>query len=131
MEYFEIFKEALNNLTVNKLRTGLAVLGIIIGIVKDFNQESLKKEMVPLVYQVTPGMGMYLALQINTTNIRKELDWITKTWKNFEPDRQMEYYFLNEHFTKLYAEENRLNKLFSIFSVIIVIIASLGLYSLV
>lgn len=32
MEYIEIFKEAFSNLTVNKLRTGLAVLGIVIGI---------------------------------------------------------------------------------------------------
>ncbi len=32
MEYFEIFKEAFGNLTINKLRTGLAVLGIVIGI---------------------------------------------------------------------------------------------------
>lgn len=32
METFEIFKEAFGNLTVNKLRTGLAVLGIVIGI---------------------------------------------------------------------------------------------------
>lgn len=32
MEYLEIFKEAFSNLTVNKLRTGLAILGIVIGI---------------------------------------------------------------------------------------------------
>lgn len=32
MEYFEIFTEALGTLTINKLRTGLAALGIVIGI---------------------------------------------------------------------------------------------------
>lgn len=32
MNYFEIITEALNTLVVNKLRTGLAVLGIVIGI---------------------------------------------------------------------------------------------------
>ena len=32
MDYLEIFKEAFGNLTINKLRTGLAVLGIVIGI---------------------------------------------------------------------------------------------------
>src|SRR3989338_7778170 len=32
MEISEIIMEALNNLTVNKLRTGLATLGIVIGI---------------------------------------------------------------------------------------------------
>ena len=32
MEYSEIVTDALGNLTVNKMRTGLAVLGIIIGI---------------------------------------------------------------------------------------------------
>ena len=32
MDYQEIITEALSTLTINKLRTGLAVLGIIIGI---------------------------------------------------------------------------------------------------
>ncbi len=32
MEYIELFTEALGTLTINKLRTGLAVLGIVIGI---------------------------------------------------------------------------------------------------
>lgn len=32
MEFFELFLEAINTLTINKLRTGLAVLGIVIGI---------------------------------------------------------------------------------------------------
>ena len=32
MEYKEIFTESLGTLTINKLRTGLAILGIIIGI---------------------------------------------------------------------------------------------------
>lgn len=105
--------------------------GIIIGIVEDFNQESLKKEIAPLVYQVTPNMGMYLALDINTMNIKQELDWIKETWKNFEPDREMEYYFMDDHFNKIYNEEDRLKNIFSVFSIIIIIIAALGLYSLV
>src|SRR3989338_10187585 len=32
MDYTEIISEAINTLTVNKLRTGLATLGIVIGI---------------------------------------------------------------------------------------------------
>jgi len=32
MDYTEIIKESLGTLTINKMRTGLAILGIIIGI---------------------------------------------------------------------------------------------------
>ena len=32
MNYIETFSESLGTLTVNKLRTGLAILGIVIGI---------------------------------------------------------------------------------------------------
>lgn len=105
--------------------------GIIIGIVKDFNQESLKSNIVPIVFKIYLPRGTYLSLRINSNNISKEIDWIKKTMKNFEPDTELDYYFLDDHFNQLYTNEEKLGKLYFIFSIITILIAVLGLFSLV
>jgi putative ABC transport system permease protein len=105
--------------------------GIIIGIVKDFNQESLKNSIVPLVFKIYPSMGYYLSLRINSNNISKEIDWIKKTMKIFEPDREVEYFFMDDYFNQIYNIEEKLGKIYLIFSIITILIAALGLFSLV
>jgi len=122
-----------NNLLGHRLRnaTNGTKGGIIIGIVKDFNQESLKNNIVPIVFKIYRIWGTHLSLRINSNNISKEIDWIKKTMKNFEPGREMEYYFMDDHFNQLYTNEEKLGKIYFIFSIITIIISSMGLFSLV
>lgn len=105
--------------------------GIIIGIVKDFNQESLQNTIVPIVFKIYPLRSTFLSLRINSNDISKEIDWIKNKWKDIEPNREMDYYFMDDYFKRLYSNEEKLGKIYFIFSVITILIAVLGLYSLV
>ena len=105
--------------------------GVIVGIIKDFHQETLKNAVVPLVYQIVATSGTYLALKMNSTSMPETIDWIEEKWSGFEPDRNMEYFFMDDYYNQLYKEEKKMGNLFLIFSLIIITIASSGLFGLV
>lgn len=82
MEFLEIIKESLNTLTVNKMRTGLAILGIVIGIgsvialisLGEGSQKSIENQIQSLgsnLLTVSPGGqssgGVRTAIGSNTT----------------------------------------------------------------
>jgi putative ABC transport system permease protein len=105
--------------------------GIIIGVIKDFHQESLRNDLVPLIYMITSKGGPFLALKIDTRNTAQTLEWIEQMWSDLEPNRNMEYYFMDDYYDRLYKNEKSMGSIFMIFSIIIIIIASMGLFGLV
>jgi len=102
----------------------------IVGVVKDFNYESLKGKVSPV--------GLFLGLSNSVISIKTssaEMEaLITKaesTWKSFAPNQPFRYDFLDDRFAVMYTVERRIGKLFLIFSVIAIFIACLGLLALV
>ena len=102
----------------------------IIGVVKDFNYESLKGKVSPL--------GLFLGLSNSVLSIKTSTvemgDLITKaesTWKFFAPNQPFRYDFLDDRFAGMYTVERRIGQLFLIFSVVAIFIACLGLLALV
>ncbi len=105
--------------------------GVIVGVIEDFHQESLKNDFVPLIYQIIPNGGTFLAVKINTQNTAQTLEWLKGTWSDFEPHRDMEYFFMDDYFNQLYKNETNMGSIFLVFSIMTIIIASLGLFGLV
>ncbi len=104
--------------------------GKIIGIVKDFQFQSLKDEITPLFIQIMPQYTYVFALRISPENIPETLAFIETKWKELDPAHPFEYSFMDESFDQLYKSEERLGQIFSIFSMLAVFIASLGLLGL-
>lgn len=106
--------------------------GRVIGVVKDFNYNSLHQAVDPLLLHMAPNTyyNDYLSLKIHPENVSETLAFLEKEWIAFNPDRPFEYQFLDETFAKLYESESRLNQLFMFFSLLAVIIACLGLFAL-
>mgnify|MGYP006266381267 CR=1 FL=1 len=69
MEYFEIISEAITTLTVNKLRTGLAILGIVIGIGSVIALISLGQSSQQAVQSQIQSLGSNL-LTVNPGSMR-------------------------------------------------------------
>ncbi|QHT67980.1 FtsX-like permease family protein [Rhodocytophaga rosea] len=105
--------------------------GRIIGVVKDFNFESMHQEIAPMVFFIAPNDGYnYLSVKINGTNVKETLAQIEKTWYKFLPERPFEYTFLDENFGRLYEKEQKQGQLFSTFSILAILIGCLGLFGL-
>ena len=104
----------------------------VIGVVKDFNVESMHSGIKPLVlyYYVPDAMMDYIAIRLRSGKVSEGLNTVEKTWKKFEPENPFIYSFLDEDFERQYISEQRLSKLFGGFTAFTLIIALLGLTGL-
>lgn len=102
----------------------------IVGVVKNYRQESAKRNFEPLLfrYNETPG-GMY-SIRFNTANVKRTLSALETDWKAFFPGNPFQYFFLDEHYDKQYRADQRFGKVFGIFSALAIFIACLGLFGL-
>jgi len=100
----------------------------VIGVVKDFNFESLKTNIRPLVINLTNTANNLL---VRYNGDASEIVSATENiWKEFAPGEPFEYEFLDQTYDQLFRAEQRLGKLFSMFTVLAIFIASLGLFAL-
>jgi putative ABC transport system permease protein len=102
----------------------------IIGIIKDFNFQSLHSNIEPLAIGINSRWYRYLAIKISPQNITETITYIESIVSRFSPGFPFEYRFLDEEFDTLYQSENRLGKMFSYFSILAIFISSLGLLGL-
>jgi putative ABC transport system permease protein len=101
----------------------------IIGVVKNFNFETLHQNVGPLAFKLGGGFG-FGAFKVNTSNIQNLVAQIQTKWKTLAPGLPFSYNFLNESFDKMYRAEQRVGKIALIFSVLAIFIACLGLFGL-
>lgn len=103
--------------------------GFVIGVIKDYNYESLHSEVKPLVLSYSPFHEYYL-IRLDKGNAADKLAAIEKVWNKFSPDWTFEAFFLDNNLEKLYQSDQRLATIVNYFGFLAVIIACLGLYGL-
>lgn len=103
---------------------------IIVGVINDYHQLSLKKPLDPTVIACGLYNGEYYSLRINTADISKTIENVRKAWTTAFPGNPLEYFFLDEYFDRQYASERKFEKLFVTFAVLAIIIGCLGLFGL-
>jgi len=101
----------------------------IIGVVKDFNFESLKGGLEPLVMHLGNSPTI-VSVKIKPTDVKATLAQINTIWKSFSPNQPIRYTFMDEQFANMYADVQRMGRIFTSFAVLAIIIACLGLFAL-
>ena len=101
----------------------------VIGVIKDFNYESLKSEIRPLAVFLF-RKAYYLTVRIKSDNISQTLAMLESNWKGMTKDAPFEYSFLDQSFEDLYQAEQKLGQIFGIFTAMAIFIACLGLIGL-
>ena len=101
----------------------------IIGVVKNFNFESLHQAIGPLCFLLGGGGGLAV-FKINAAEAKSLIAQIQGKWKAMAPGLPFSYRFLDESFNEMYRSEQRFGKLALIFSVLAIFIACLGLFGL-
>lgn len=105
----------------------------IVGVVNDYHQESLRKEIRPVVffcgYKWLYDVGYY-AIKINAKDIRATVGAIRRIWEEIYPLDDFEYAFLDEVFDRQYKEDRRFGALFMLFTLLAIFVACLGLQGL-
>ncbi len=102
----------------------------VIGVVKDFNFESFKAKVKPLV--ILPSVqkkAINMLIRYNG-NPKDVVASVEAVWKQYAPNEPYEYNFLDQNFDKLFREEQRLGQVFTAMSSIAIFIACIGLLGL-
>ena len=104
----------------------------IVGVVKNFNFESLRNPISPYMLQFKKDniLWGYLSVKLNGQNIAQTINEIEKVWKEYLTDDPLQYYFLDEDFEQMYSQEKQNAQMAVIFSILAIFIAGLGLYGL-
>jgi putative ABC transport system permease protein len=105
----------------------------ILGVVKNFNFESLRNPITPyiILLQNNNTLWGYITVRLSEGNIQKTINHIEKTWKEFAANEPLQYYFLDEDFEKMYVQEKQSAQMAVIFSFLAIFIAALGLFGLI
>jgi len=98
----------------------------IVGIVKDFNFESLHLPVKPLFMPFWGNMDN-MAIRITGSNQKTIIEKIEKAWMKQYPENPFNFAFVDQIIDKQYKAEERLGKVVSYFSVFAMIIAFMGL----
>lgn len=112
------------------IENSLGYKGKIVGVVKDFNFQSLHHPVEPLLIMLSPNRAAHMLLKLSHPDDAHVIPFIEKTWKKYSKKYPMEYFFLDQNFEQLYKTEERLLLVFSYFSLLTIIIACLGLFGL-
>jgi putative ABC transport system permease protein len=102
----------------------------IIGVVKNYHQESLKKNFDPLIFRYASAPGGLYSIKFNTSSVKESMSRFELQWKEIFPGNPFISFFLDEHYNQQYQSDQQFGKVFGIFSVIAIFIACLGLFGL-
>jgi len=101
----------------------------VIGVVKDFNFQSLHSEIKPLIIRLQNEVGGRLLIKFNgDPNI--VVPQIEEQWNRINPNRPFMCSFLQVEWFSLYEEDAEQNALIQIFSLICILISLIGLFGL-
>jgi putative ABC transport system permease protein len=104
--------------------------GTIIGVVADFNYESLHSEIVPIVSYLVIPQANTLSIRVAAGKIQEALGHAKGVWSELHPESAFQYDFLDDRIAGLYRNEMRMMQMFGYFSLFAIFIASLGLFGL-
>lgn len=102
----------------------------VVGVVKDFNNRSLRNSLAPLLIATNATMYRQASIKLATTNISSTMQSIKKIWQQTFPNYGYEYRFLDDKIESFYKQETQLAQLYKIFAAVAIFLSCLGLYGL-
>jgi len=106
-------------------------VGLIVGVIRDFNVYSLREPMAPVVLSTWKEVYQTINIKVKPGREKAILPFVEKLWNESFPEFVYEYSFLDETIENFYRQETQLSTLYKIFAAIAIFISCLGLYGLV
>jgi putative ABC transport system permease protein len=111
----------------------------IVGVVKNFHQESLKENFDALIFRLTPGTRDFYSIKLNLNGLsgsdnitltENTIEKVKESWEHFFPGNPFDYFFLSDHYDNQYHAEIQFRTIFGLFAILAIVIACLGLFGL-
>ncbi len=106
----------------------------IIGVIKDYHQQSPKQAFEPHIFRLMPegrhNLGLF-AIKINTADINKTLTMVQEQYNVFFPGNPFDYFFLDTYFDQQYRADILFGRVFGIFGALAIFVTSIGVLGLI
>lgn len=103
--------------------------GPIIGVVEDYNFQSMRSAISPMFFMLNPAYWNEIVVRINPKSPSVLTD-IKTVWDQFVPEYPLEFHFVSDKVRDLYYSDKSLADSLNIFSILAIVIASMGLFAL-
>jgi putative ABC transport system permease protein len=104
--------------------------GQIIGVVKDFDFNSLSNPMEPLVMDVNPPRFTEFAISIQSDHVNETIAHVNQLWDKMFPERVFEYSFLDKDIDAQYRDKENFSRMIEYFAIVAILLSCSGLFSL-
>ena len=103
-----------------------------VGIVDDFNSESLKDPLAPTIIVAQKSLqNGYMLIRIHPGAERSVTAALNKLWRQFYPEKLLNISWVDEMVANQYKDESKLQQLFIFFSGLSMLLAALGIFGLI
>jgi putative ABC transport system permease protein len=128
----KIFGFATANDAINKMIiTGGSIKCKVIGVLRDYHQQSLQYNFDPIVFYPEQQINTSLySLKLNTKNLQQVLARAKQVWNKRFPQSPFQFFFLDNHFNEQYKNDKLFSTTLWWFTILAIIVASLGLFGL-
>jgi putative ABC transport system permease protein len=102
----------------------------IIGVIKDYHHESVRKPVDPIIFfSHHPHEYGYYSFKVQSRQ-GDYLQALEKVWRRHYPNDTFSYYFMDRFFEEQYQADELFSRLLNLFSIISIAVASLGLFGM-
>jgi putative ABC transport system permease protein len=113
-----------------RFRIGKESFLSLIGVVKDFHRTSLHRKIEPMIFFYDSRSFNYISIRILPENIPQTVSMLKTMWNEINPNRPLNFFFLNESLGRLYQSEERMGTMSLYFCLMAIFIGSMGLFGL-
>lgn len=106
----------------------------IIGVVKDYHQQSLQRSYPQLVFFKSELIGWipirFITISMSSDHTHSKLNDISEKWEKYFPESTFNSFFLNSFYEKQYRSDQKFLTIHTFFTILAIFISLLGLWSL-
>lgn len=106
----------------------------VIGVIKDYHQQSLQQKYTPVILFMDPALRWipadYFSVKVSQNNMTQMVNNIRSTWNDNFPESSFDFFFLDDFYNRQYNQETQFGHVFTLFSSLAIFIACIGLFGL-
>ncbi|RAJ08063.1 ABC transporter permease [Arenibacter echinorum] len=122
-------KDALGMRIIRNFEDGTSNYFTIIGVIKNFNYESLREDIGALSMTLGRSTGS-MAIKLEAGDFSNSIASVGGVWNKIAPGQPFAYRFMEDSFNTTYEAEQQLGRIFVTFTILSILIACLGLFGL-
>ena len=127
----KVFGFASPQVAIGQLIDGAGFHCKVIGVVKDYHQESLRQTFDPIVFYPDQeiNFGNY-SIKYSSADPSSMVAFVKEKWNTRFPDSPFQFVFLDQYFNSQYNNDRLFATVLTLFTVLAIVIACLGLFGL-